>query len=100
MAPEPGGVLGDHAPRLGLAAGRRLDLDVERVTVLEAERRHAFERRQWLAGEGAAMPRAGIEARQLAPGEVRSAAVAPGRALQRGVVQEEGHAVGRELDVA
>jgi hypothetical protein len=71
-APEAGAVLGDDAPGLGLAAGRRLDLDVERVAVLEAERRDAFERRRRLAGEGAAVPRAGVEPRQLAPG--RSAA--------------------------
>ena len=80
--------------------GRRLDLDVERVAVLQAERGDAFERGRRLAGEGAAVPRAGVEPRQLAPGEVGGAAVAAGGALQGGVVEQEGHAVGGELDVA
>ena len=61
--------------------GRRLDLDVEREVVAQAEAGDRREARQRLAGVGAAVPAAGVEARQLAPGQRRGGAAARGRAL-------------------
>ena len=59
-----------------------------------------FEARDRLAGEGAAVPAPGVEARQLAPGALAGDAARRRRALQRVVVEQERHAVGAELDVA
>ena len=90
----------DDAPGLVFPPGRRLDLEVEREGVAQAEAGDRREARRRLAGVGAAMPAAGVEARQLGPGQRRGRAVTRGRALQGGVVEQERHAIGRQLDVA
>ncbi len=50
-------------------------------------------------GERAAVPAPRVEARQFAPGAIAGHAARRCRALQRVVVEQEGHAVGAELDV-
>ena len=60
-----------------------------------------FQAGQRLAGEGAAVPAAGVEPRQLGPACARRPCRWPVVVRsQRGVVQQERHAVGAELDVA
>ena len=79
---------------------RGLDLDVQEKTVGDAVARQVLQRGQGLARVAAGMPATRIQLGELGPGQVTAGAVAVGRALQRGVVHQKGHAVAAQLGVA
>jgi hypothetical protein len=82
-----------------IGAGGRLDLKVQREAVGVHERSQHLKAGQGLTCIGPAVPAAGIDAREGRPVQFPCDAT-PGRgAIERGVVQQEGHTVGTELHV-
>ena len=98
--PQPRHFGSDHGAGVRFAARRGLDLQIQREGVAAQIGGHVAQARQRLAGIGGAVPAAGIEARQFTPPVIAGGAGGVGGAFQRGVVQQEGHAVVAELDVA
>ena len=99
---------GHHLAGAPFHARCRLHLDVQRMAIRQAVAADVLQRRQGLAGIDPAVPAAGVQLRQFAP-PIVAADHARGPAehlariggpLQRRVVQQERHAVGRQLDVA
>ena len=97
--PQRGCIERNGGAGFAFAAGRGLDLDVERDVLRDAEARDGGEGGRRLAGVGRRMPAAGVELRQLAPRVRIGATVSVRRAIERRVVQQERDAVGGELDV-
>ena len=84
------------SPRDARAGGRgqRREADEGRA------HRHGAEAGQRFAGKGARVPAAGVDARKLGPVALTGHTALGRGAVQLGVVQQEGHAVGAELHVA
>ena len=98
--PEPGCFGGNHPAGVFFQPRGRFDFDVQRMAVVQAEPRNRFQRRHRLTGECAAVPGAGVQARQVPPIALARDARSGRGALERRVVQQERHAVGAELHVA
>jgi len=99
-APEASCFERDGAPGHRFGPRGRLDLDVQRVAVAQAERGDRFEARQRFAGVAAAVPAARVEPRERGPILIAGDPLAVARAPQRRVMQQKWHAIGAQLHVA
>lgn len=81
-------------------AGRGFDFHVQEVVVGQTPAAQRFQRRQGFASKSTRVPAACVQLGDLAHGQVAACALCIGRAVERGVVHQEQHAVLGELGVA
>ena len=107
-SPEFGRRIGHCMPGARFQPGGGFDFQVDQGLVRVAKMRQLRQGRQCLAGETLAVPDPGIQAAQRDPGVLTCdlTGVAPEYlggvrgAFQGGVMQQEGHAVGAQFDIA